>query len=107
MRKAARVLKGTHDFKSFQRASERSKIKYTVRTIQALTIVNQGDLIHISITSDGFLYRMVRNIVSVLIEVGSGKNSPDGVLKLLKSKERKLTSKKAPSQGLCLMAVRY
>ncbi len=107
MRKAAKTLKGTHDFKSFQSASERSKIKYTVRTIQALTIVKEGDLIHISITSDGFLYRMVRNIVGVLIDVGSGKNLPDSVLKLLKSKEQKSPPRTAPSQGLYLMAVRY
>ena len=34
MRKAANTLRGTHDFRSFQSASQRSRIKNTVRTIR-------------------------------------------------------------------------
>jgi len=96
MRKVASHLKGTHDFKSFQSASQASRRKNTVRTIQRLTIIKEGDLIHISITADGFLYKMVRNIVGALIAVGSGKATG-----------RKLTPKTAPSHGLCLVSVRY
>ncbi len=107
MRKAANDLKGTHDFKSFQSASQRSRIKNTVRTITSLKIAKEGDLIHISITSDGFLYKMVRNITGALIAVGSGRIQPGSVLKLLKSKERILAPRTAPSYGLCLMSVRY
>jgi len=107
MRRAAKDLKGTHDFKSFQSASQRSRIKNSVRTIQQLSIIKEGDLIHISIASDGFLYKMVRNITGALIAVGSGRTAPDSVLKLLKSKERVLGPKTAPPYGLCLMSVRY
>lgn len=91
MRVAANKLKGMHDFKHFQSASQRSRIKNTVRTIKSLTIVKNKDTIDISITADGFLYKMVRNIVGHLISVGSGQK----------------TSKTAPSHGLCLMSVRY
>ena len=91
MRKAARAIKGTRDFKPYQSASERSKIKNTVRTVKKLDIVKEGDLIHISITADGFLYKMVRNITGALISAGNGKSRP----------------KTAPSHGLCLMSVRY
>ncbi len=107
MRKAASILRGTHDFKSFQSASQRSHIKNTIRTINSLTITKEGDLIHISIASDGFLYKMVRNIVGALIDVGRGSLTPGDVLKLLKAKDRKLASPTAPSWGLCLMSVRY
>jgi len=107
MRKAARDLTGTHDFKSFQSASERSKIKNTVRTINKLCIVKDKDLVHVSVTSDGFLYKMVRNIIGALIAVGSGRIEPGSVLKLLKSKERVLAPRTAPSFGLCLISVRY
>jgi len=91
MRKAAGRLKGTHDFKPFQSAAERSRIKNTVRTIKNLSIVKKGDLVHISITADGFLYKMVRNITGHLIAAASGKNPP----------------RTAPSHGLCLISVRY
>ena len=73
MRKAAAKLKGTHDFKPYQSASQRSRIKNTVRTIKRLNIVKEADLIHISITADGFLYKMVRNITGALIALGSGR----------------------------------
>jgi tRNA pseudouridine38-40 synthase len=107
MRKAANDLKGTHDFRSFQSASQRSRIKNTVRTIQKLSIAKEKDLIHVSITSDGFLYKMVRNIMGALIAVGSGRIPSGSVLKLLKSKERISAPRTAPSYGLCLMSVRY
>jgi tRNA pseudouridine38-40 synthase len=91
MRKTANNLKGTHDFKPFQSASERSRIKNTVRTIKNLSIVKEADLVHISISADGFLYKMVRNITGALIAVGSGR----------------LPARTAPSHGLCLISVRY
>lgn len=107
MRQAARLIKGRHDFKCFQAASERSKVKDTVRNITQLSIVKEGDFIHISVTSNGFLYRMVRNIVGTLLAVGSGKISKDIIPELLKAKNRKLSPPTAPGQGLCLMRVRY
>lgn len=91
MRKAAHGLKGTHDFKPFQSAAQRSRIKNTVRTITKLSIVKEGDLVHISVTADGFLYKMVRNITGALIAAGSGRFPP----------------RTAPSYGLCLISVRY
>jgi len=91
MRKAADELKGTRDFKPYQSASQRSRIKNTVRTVKKLNIAKEGDLIHISITADGFLYKMVRNITGALISVGNGRLRP----------------KTAPSHGLCLVSVRY
>ena len=91
MRQAARQIKGTHDFKPFQSAAQRSRIKNTVRTIKNLSIIKEGDFIHITITSDGFLYKMVRNITGALIAAASGRSD----------------SRTAPSHGLCLISVRY
>jgi len=107
MRKAASFLKGKHDFKSFQSASQRSPIKNTVRTMQKISIVKEGNFIHISMTSDGFLYKMVRNITGALMAIGSNRLEPHDMLKLLKSKERILAPRTAPSFGLCLIKVRY
>ena len=107
MRKAAGALKGKHDFKAFQSASERSKTKTTVRTIEQLTIAREGDLIHVTITADGFLYKMVRNIVGALVAMGGGRIPKDSMPNLLKGKDRKPMPKTAPSWGLCLVSVRY
>ena len=107
MRKAARSFKGRHDFKSFQAASEISKIKNTVRTISQLSIKKEKDFIHITITCNGFLYKMVRNIVGTLLAVGTGKIAHSSVTQLRKAKNRKLAPPTAHPDGLYLMRVRY
>lgn len=91
MQKAANDLMGTHDFKPFQSAAQRSRIKNTIRTIKSLSITKKGDLINISITSNGFLYKMVRNITGALIAAGSGR----------------LPRRTVPGHGLCLISVCY
>lgn len=108
MRKAAALIKGKKDFKVFQSASERSKTRTTVRTIKQLTITKEGDLVHITISADGFLYKMVRNIVGLLIAVGNKSMSHTEVPKILKDNKRTLLlPRTAPSHGLCLMSVKY
>ena len=57
MKRAAAVLVGEHDFKSF--CSTRSQVENTVRTITDITIDKVGDMIHIRISGNGFLYNMV------------------------------------------------
>lgn len=108
MRRAARDIIGQHDFKAFQNASQRSPTQTTIRHVKRLTIIRQGDMIHITITADGFLYKMVRNIVSALIAVGSGSIPCDSIPRILKKKDRVLNKLiTAPSHGLCLLSVKY
>jgi tRNA pseudouridine38-40 synthase len=46
-------------------------------------------------------------MVATLIDVGRFKKSPDEVLKILVSKDRKLASETAPPNGLYLHTVHY
>ena len=107
MRKAAKYLVGRHDFKSFQAYDPLRAERQTVRTIKKITIKKEGDLIPIDVTADGFLYKMVRNIVGALIAIGSGRITPNSMPLWLLSKERKLVPRTAPSHGLCLVSVQY
>lgn len=107
MRKAANVLIGRHDFKSFQAHDPLRADQDTVRTIKRLTIKKQGDFVYIDVTANGFLYKMVRNIVGVLLAVGSGQVALAEVGKILKSKDRSKAHNTAPAHGLCLMKVVY
>lgn len=75
MQKESKVLLGRHDFSSFQASG--SKVKDSIRTIKDIRVFNKGDLLHIDIEADGFLYNMVRNIVGTLIEIGRGR-FPEG-----------------------------
>ncbi|MBF0484817.1 MAG: tRNA pseudouridine(38-40) synthase TruA [Candidatus Omnitrophica bacterium] len=107
MRSEAKCLVGKHDFKSFQNQDISRKDESSVRTVKALTIKKDGDIITIDITADGFLYKMVRNIVGILLEVGSGK-LPKGIVKrVLTQKDRTTAPANAKAHGLTLLKVEY
>jgi len=107
MRKAAKHLIGRHDFKSFQAYDPLRAERQTVRTIKKIAIKKEGDLVHIDVTADGFLYKMVRNIAGTLLAIGSGQLPLKDMPKILKAKNRKSAWDTAPAEGLCLMSVKY
>ncbi|MBU0672552.1 MAG: tRNA pseudouridine(38-40) synthase TruA, partial [Candidatus Margulisbacteria bacterium] len=112
MRKAANILKGKHDFKSF--CASRSDDKDFVRTMYLISIRKRKiriwngqdvSVISIRVKGNGFLYKMVRNMVGTLAEVGLGRTSLKDVRQILSGKDRKLAGRTAPADGLCLLKV--
>ena len=107
MRKEAQVLIGRKDFKSFQATDFALSEKNTIRTIKKIQIRKSGDFIYIDTEANGFLYKMVRNIVGTLLEIGSGKRPVRSMKDILSKKNRQDAGPTAPAQGLCLLEVRY
>ena len=112
MTEGKKYILGKHDFSSFMAAG--SKVKNTVREIFKLEIKKKLffldksiNLIEIEIEGNGFLYKMVRNIVGTLIYVGIGKISPSDVEKIIEAKDRKIAPPTVPSHGLYLKKVSY
>jgi tRNA pseudouridine38-40 synthase len=105
MRSAARLLTGRYDFKSFQTGG--TPRENTVREIGRFDVTEHGTELHIDVEGDGFLYRMVRNLVGTLTEVGRGHRTPEWVTQVRKAKDRAAAGPCAPAKGLCLMEVRY
>lgn len=105
MQKAAKLLVGTHDFKSF--CNIHTCVLDTVRTIYACNVQKEGPVITIHIEGNGFLYNMVRIIAGTLIEVGSGIRQPEEMSIILESKDREAAGKTAPPQGLKLVRITY
>lgn len=111
MREEAKSLIGRKDFKSFT-ASDPAKRKdrkeeNTVRTIKRLTIIKKGNNLIFEIEANGFLYKMVRNIVGTLLEVGRGKLKRGSIKKILIQKDRRAAGNTAKPKGLALIEVRY
>ncbi len=105
MRRAARFLKGRHDFCAFQdRGDDR---KNTRRMVKRIVVKKKKELIRIEIEADGFLRHMVRIVAGTLIEAGRKKMRPNSVLKILKSKDRGNAGPTAKALGLILAKVRY
>ncbi|MBI3617874.1 MAG: tRNA pseudouridine(38-40) synthase TruA [Candidatus Omnitrophica bacterium] len=108
MRAEARALAGRHDFRSFQAANpSRDEKATTVRTVHRIEIKKKDDFIYIDIEADGFLYKMVRNIVGALLQIGRGKLSKGGMRQILKRKDRSVAPAPAKAQGLTLVEVKY
>jgi len=105
MRSASSYLLGKHDFSAFRGAG--CGAKTTVRTLKRADIRKKGDFIEIDLEADSFLQYMARNIIGTLVEVGLGRYSPDRVEQVLKSRDRKLAGRTAPSRGLYLVEVIY
>ena len=110
MQEAARLLTGTHDFRSF--CSNRHMKKSTVRTITDISINEvyaNGRLseIYIDYTGDGFLQNMVRILTGTLIEVGTNRIEVKDIPKIIEAGNREIAGYTAPAQGLCLINVSY
>ena len=105
MQQAADYLVGEHDFKSF--CSVKDEKENTVRTIYALDLNKDEDMITIRITGSGFLYNMVRIIAGTLIRVGGGSYEPEHVKDILEAKDREEAGETARPEGLTLVGILY
>ena len=105
MEEAAKAFLGEHDFKAFC-ANKRMK-KTTVRRIDAIRFLYDGEKTEIHFTGNGFLYQMVRILTGTLIEVGEGRRQPEDMTAVLQAESREAAGFTAPSHGLCLQEVYY
>ncbi len=106
MRDALPYLRGRHDFAGF--TNSRAEAETTVRDLMHLDILaRKGRSLEIEARADGFLYKMVRNIVGWLVEIGRRRRRCEETQEVLASAVRGAAGVSAPPQGLCLVEVRY
>lgn len=105
MEEASNHFIGTHDFTSF--CSAKTEVQDKVRTINEISLTKQEDTLMIRFVGNGFLYNMIRILVGTLLEVGSGKRTPETMSELLAARDRNVAGKTAPPHGLYLWEVFY
>ena len=105
MQEAAGRLVGFHDFASFSDADKdnQSSLVHLTR----LDVREAGERIYIHISGSHFLWKMVRRITGVLVEVGRGNMTPDTVEDFLETPSREPAKFTAPPGGLFLEGVEY
>lgn len=107
MRKAARIFIGRHDFASFT-SNPGYERQSTIRRIRSIRLTRKKDgVIEMVFDGDGFLYRMVRNLVGSIVKVGQGRLSAGDLKKIFKNRSRAGAPPTAPAEGLYLLKVRY
>ncbi len=112
MRRAAALLRGTHDFGAFGRSPRsggstvRSVDHVALRRVRALD-GGQAPTYVIEVSADAFLYGMMRGISGALVAVGRGRMSVDDVAAMLADPRRGGTVTVAPARGLHQWTVIY
>jgi tRNA pseudouridine38-40 synthase len=101
MLEASDLLKGEHDFRNFSSCKN-----YAIRTILELKLSENNGLMTFDIRADGFLWNMVRRIVSALELIGAGSKDIDWIHDLLNPKLNE-GAPTAPAEGLIFMDVGY
>ena len=73
MQKFCTLIKGTHDFSGFKASG--GQTENDVRTIYSAKLIKKGNDLTFVVTGNGFLYKMVRNLVGTMLKIGEGKLS--------------------------------
>jgi len=116
MEEGASYIRGERDFCSFRasgcgaKSTVRKLIELDVkrmRKMEFLTVSFKGEFLKVSLTADGFLRHMARNIAGTLVEVGRGRISPDAIPEIIASRDRRKAGPAAPAYGLFLEKVYY
>ena len=105
MRQTAEMFIGLKDFQSF--TADNPEEKSTKVHIHSIDVQQAGDLILVRIVGSHFIWKMVRQVIGVLAEVGRGKMPLNDVKKFIHSKSDEPAKLTAPPSGLFLERVYY
>lgn len=105
MREVTRRLVGSHDFRAF--SDDDPEEKSTRVQVETFDVHEDGDLLLVHIEGSHFIWKMVRRLVGVLVEVGKGALSVDEVAAMLRHDSDLPARLTAPASGLFLERVYY
>ncbi len=112
IKNACNLFVGMHDFSSFSDNDPEEKPAYrqgrsTKVLIDNVDLSEKDDLILIRISGSHFLWKMVRRIIGVLVEIGRGNMTGEDIKKFLTQKSDTPKKFTAPPAGLYLEKVVY
>lgn len=101
----AAALSGNHDFTAFT-PTQTDHVRFD-RDILHASWEREGDILTFQITADAFMRNMVRILVGTMLEVSSGRRTPESFTQLLTGAPRSAAGDTAPPHGLYLEKVSY
>ena len=108
MQTAARAFVGMRDFQSFAaRDDDAEGDRSTLVLVERLDVDSHGDLIVVTVEGSHFLWKMVRRVVGVLVEIGRGGLEPAAAATFLRESSAAPARLTAPASGLFLARVFY
>jgi tRNA pseudouridine38-40 synthase len=123
LQNAADAVLGIHDFTSFAAVDPDLPTRAdfaragncctdpdplaAIRTIHRSTWEQRDNLFVYTVTGNGFLHHMVRNLVGTFVEAGRGQIDAASIPRILAARNRSAAGPTAPARGLFLVEVRY
>jgi tRNA pseudouridine38-40 synthase len=108
MRQAIPLLLGTHNFAAFCNVKKNAHYSNYTREVQLLELIElEEKRLCFRISGNHFLYKMVRNLVGTLVDIGRGKIALETLPNILQSEYRPQAGVTAPAHGLFLYQVFY
>ncbi|MFB9843445.1 tRNA pseudouridine(38-40) synthase TruA [Mucilaginibacter ginsenosidivorans] len=105
MNAAAKMMMGYTDFSCFSKSNTQT-FTNNCKISRAEWVEHEGGIVfHIS--ADRFLRNMVRAIVGTLMEIGRKEMEPEGIRRIIESKNRGNAGTSVPACGLYLTEVKY
>lgn len=105
LNREAKAFIGTHDFSAF--CSAGTDIEDKTREIFDCSVTENGDLIEVKVSGNGFLYNMVRIIVGTLLDIQREKIEKGTIPQIIESRNRDNAGVTAAACGLYLNKVFY
>jgi tRNA pseudouridine38-40 synthase len=108
MQLAAGTFVGFRDFEAFAESDARGDSdRSTEVRLDRIDIGEADGLVLVGVEGSHFLWKMVRRIVGVLVEIGRGKLEPEAVARLMGGSSEAPARLTAPASGLFLERVYY
>ena len=105
MRATAEQFSGMKDFRSF--TDDSADEKSTVVAIERIEIAEDGDLVLVRVEGSHFLWKMVRRMIGVMVDVGVGGTTVEQAATFLREDSGVPAKLTAPASGLFLERVYY
>ena len=105
LKKAAKILEGTHDFSTFRAAS--CSAKSPIKKMNYVKIKKKENKIFIRFSSKSYLQNQVRSMVGCCKYLSTGKWSLSQFKFAFKSRKRINCAPPAPACGLYLLNIKY
>jgi tRNA pseudouridine38-40 synthase len=105
MRATAAQFAGMNDFRSF--SDDSADEKSTLVAVERIDLAEDGDLVLVRVEGSHFLWKMVRRMVGVMVDVGVGGTTVEQAARFLREESGVPAKLTAPASGLFLERVYY
>jgi tRNA pseudouridine38-40 synthase len=105
LKACSRALLGSHDFTAFT-PTQTDHVRFD-RDVLHADWSAEGEILLFRVRADAFMRNMVRVLVGTMLEVGTGRRTPEDFTRLLTGAPRSDAGDTAPPHGLYLESVSY